>query len=304
MPDQAAHLRQLVRASVHADATLAPGGPVITISGAQPAAGVTTIACGLARELARLGKQTILIDANLNAPNIASHFPAALSTHFPTSPDQAWSGLRGTVADVLSGARRAVEVLNPAPDDGLRFIAGCPPDANPPLNLEAADRFTAELAALSRQCDVILIDAGYGMNPWVDRLWQLSCEVLLTSPPMAQGLLDAYAVAKLSQHHRHDAKLRLLVNRTRDQQEARPLGHRVAETCQRFLNIRAKPATSLPAFDLRPSDSTSLQRQQERDAFQRALRLLAADLTAEIRVASLRLIRPTLPRHAAPTLSS
>jgi MinD-like ATPase involved in chromosome partitioning or flagellar assembly len=133
------------------------------------------------------------------------------------------------------------------------------------------------------------------MNPWVDRLWQLSCEVLLASPPTPQGLLDAYALAKLSQHHRHDAKLRLLVNRTHDQLEARPLGRRFAETCQRFLSIRTKPAASLPAFDLRPSDTTSAQRQQAREDFHRAVRLLAADLTAELRVVALRLIRPTLP---------
>jgi MinD-like ATPase involved in chromosome partitioning or flagellar assembly len=258
----------------------------------------------LARELARLGKQTILIDANLHAPNIAVHFPPALSTHIPTSPDQAWSGLRGSVADVLSGARRAAEVLTPTSDDGLRYIAGASAAGGlaPPLNLEAADRFTAELAALSRQVDVILIDAGHGMNPWVDRLWQLACEVLVTAPPSAQGLLDAYAVAKLSQHHLHDAKLRLLVNRAHDQHEARSLAHRFAETCQRFLNIRAKPAASLPVFEARegatagsPSSAKRVHGDHDSNSFHRAVRLLAADLTAELRAVALRLIRPTQP---------
>jgi MinD-like ATPase involved in chromosome partitioning or flagellar assembly len=303
MPDQASHLRQLVRASVHADATLAPGGPVITLTGAQSNVGATTAACGLARELARLGKQVILIDANLNRPAVATMLRPELADHpsspnnFPTSPDQAWSGLRGTLADILTGARRAVEVLAATSDDGLRFIAGPPVACGlaPPLGLEAADRFTAELAALTRQADVVVLDAGRGMNAWIDRLWQLSCEVLLVATPTAQSLLDAYAAAKLSQYERHDNKLRLLVNRTRDELEARPLGHRFAETCQRFLNIRPKPPASLPAFDRRPSESTSPERQQGREHYQRSLRLLAADLTAEIRVASLRLIRPTLP---------
>ena len=115
MPDQASHLRQLVRASVHADATLAPGGPVIALSGAQREVGVTTAACGLARELARLGKQVILIDANLHRPAVATTLRPELADHSsapynsPASPDQvrqdeadprrrAWSGLRAGIS--------------------------------------------------------------------------------------------------------------------------------------------------------------------------------------------------------------
>jgi MinD-like ATPase involved in chromosome partitioning or flagellar assembly len=201
---------------------------------------------------------------------------------------------------VLSGTRRAVEVLSPAAEEGLRFIAGCDAGAAAPLNADAADRFAAELAALTRQVDLVLIDAGHGMNAWIDRLWQLSCDVLLVSPPNPQGLLDAYAAAKLAQYHRHDGKLRLLINRVDYESEASPLADRFTQTCQRFLNIKPKPATTLPNY---ADPQQSPQRQQGRDSYQRALRLLAADLTAELRVVALRLIRPTLPRQAARSLS-
>jgi MinD-like ATPase involved in chromosome partitioning or flagellar assembly len=297
MHDQAAKLRKLARESIRADATLAPGGPVIALSGAQPAVGVTTAACGLARELARLGKQVILIDANLTKPNILNHFTESLPPNALNIPDQLWSGLRGTLEGVLDGTRRAVEALLPTLDDGLRLLPGCSTNSTPALNQEALDRFATELAALTRQADVVLIDAGAGMNAWVDRLWQLACHVLIVAPPTAQGLLDAYATAKLAQYHRHDGKLRLLFNRTNFESEAASLSDRFAETCQRFLSIRPKPAATLPAFKLRPSETTSPQRQQGREDFHRSLRLLAADLTAEIRVASLRLIRPSHARQ-------
>ena len=286
MSDQAHQLRKLVRTCVHADATLAPGGPVIAITGAQPAAGATTIACGLARELASLGKQVILIDANLTHPNVANQLAPTHSLSHANSPDQAWSGLRGTLHDILNGTRRAVEVLTPTNEENLRIIAGAPDacDLAPPLDREALDRFTAETASLSRQVDFILIDSGHGMNAWIDRLWQLSSQVLLASTPTAQSLLDSYATVKLSQHHRHDGRVRLLTNGADDESEATSLAKRFEETCQRFLCIKPRPAAWLPAH--------SPQRQQGSDRYQRAIRLLAADLIGDLRVTNLRIPKP------------
>jgi MinD-like ATPase involved in chromosome partitioning or flagellar assembly len=271
MSDQAHQLRKLVRTCVHADATLAPGGPVIAVTGAQPAAGATTIACGLARELASLGKQVILIDANLHHPDVATHFGVE---H------------RGTLHDVLDGTRRAVEVLSPTDEENLRFLAAAPAACGlaPPLDREALDRFTTETASLSRQADFVLIDSGHGMNAWIDRLWQLSRQVLLVATPTAQSLLDAYAAVKLSQHHRHDGRVRLLTNGAEDEFEAAPLAKRFEETCQRFLCIKPKPAAWLPAH--------SPQRQQGSDQYQRALRLLAADLIGDLRATNLRIPKP------------
>ncbi|MBA3482798.1 MAG: hypothetical protein H0T51_13385 [Pirellulales bacterium] len=286
MSDQAHQLRKLVRSCVHADATLAPGGPVVAITGAQPAAGATTVACGLARELASLGKQVILIDANLNNPDVATNFAPTQPSSHANSPDQAWSGLRGRLHELLNGTRRAIEILTPTNEENLRIIAGAPTACGltPLLDREALERFTTETAALSRQVDFILIDAGHGMNAWIDRLWQLSRQVLLVATPTAQSLLDSYATVKLSQHHRHDGRIRLLSNGADDESEVAPLAQRFEETCQRFLCIKPKPAAWLPA--------KSPQRQQGSDQYQRALRLLAADLIGDLRATNLRIPKP------------
>jgi MinD-like ATPase involved in chromosome partitioning or flagellar assembly len=283
MHDQADQLRKLVRATVEVDATLAPGGPVLAISGGQPQAGVTTIACGLARELARLGKQVVLIDANLQRPR------AHEVLGFPQEATNARSSLIGTLHDVLTGKRRAAEILIATSEDSLRLLPGCPPDSAPPLDRAAVERFAAELVAVTRQVDVVLLDAGAGMNAWIDRLWQLARQVLLVAPPGSQPLLDSYAAVKLSQHHRLEGKLRLLVNRTTDESEVPLLGKRFEETCQRFLFITPQPASSLPIYvRTARNDATAVAD----DQFARAIRLLAADLACDFRVAALRLVRP------------
>jgi flagellar biosynthesis protein FlhG len=288
MHDQAHHLRNLVRAAVQADATLAPGGPIVVLSGAQPRIGVTTAACGLAQELARLGKQTILIDANLHSPQVDDHF----QRNSPTAT-------RGSFGDILTGARRASELLIATADEGLRYIPGAPAarGSAPPLNLEAANRLAAELAALTRQVDVILIDAGAGMNAWVDRLWQLAVEVLIVSRPTGQGLVDAYTAAKVSQYQRHDNKLRLLLAGAANESQTTPLAARFAETCDQFLSIKTKPAATLPPPAQQPErpqrkQGSSHASAPPTEAHTRALRLLAADLTADFRATSLRHIRP------------
>ena len=292
MHDQADQLRKLVRATVDVDAALAPGGPVIALSGGQPQAGVTTIACGLARELARLGKQVVLIDANLQGPRL--HELLAVADNAIKAP----SPLTGSLHDVLTGKRRAVETLITTSDDSLRLLPGCPSDSMPPLDRDAVDRFAAELAALTRQVDVVLIDAGSGMNAWTDRLWQLAGQVLLVATPDSQSLLDSYAAVKLSQHHRLEGKLRLLVNRTTDESEVPLLAKRFEGTCQRFLFITPQPASSLPVYvRVARNDATAVAD----EPFSRAVRLLAADLACDFRVAALRLIHPKdLRPHSLP----
>ena len=120
-----------------------------------------------------------------------------------------------------------------------------PGELPPPLDRQAVDHFSSELLALSQQSDAILIDAGSGMNPWVDRLWQLARQVLLVATPESESFLDAYAAVKLSQHHRHDGKIRLLLNRTVDDWELAPLATRFEDTCTKFLRLTPKPAAAL-----------------------------------------------------------
>lgn len=283
MHDQADQLRQLVRATLEADAGLATVGPIVTVSGSQPAVGATTAACGLARELARLGKQVVLIDAAIAA---APSHPTASTTFSPRQPRP-----HASLADVLAGRRRAVEALALTDDDGLRLLPGGPAAATPPLDRRAVERLSAELAALSREADVLVIDAGHGMNAWIDRLWQLARQVLLVAGPDSHSFLDAYAAVKLSQYHRLDDKLRLVLNRTMDAELA-ALSRRFAETCERFLSLTPKPATALPSGGRNVASAAD-------SAFTRAVRLLAAEVACDFRVSSLRLLRPHRRAHAS-----
>lgn len=286
MPDQAAQLRKLVRVAAQADPSLAPGGPIVAVTGGRAEMGVTTVACQLARELARLGKQVIVVDANILRSGVAAHF--GIEPHADRTLDA-----------VMRGTRRAVEVLVEA-EENIRILPGVPTgDLAPPLDRQAIAHLSSELLALSQQSDAILLDAGSGMNPWVDRLWQLARQVLLVATPESESFLDAYAAVKLSEHRRHDGKIRLLLNRTVDDWELGPLATRFEDTCTKFLRLTPKPAAALPEF-LRtkqprgndPPERSEMAQALPDEPFRRATRLLAADLAADFRVAALRLVKP------------
>jgi MinD-like ATPase involved in chromosome partitioning or flagellar assembly len=271
MHDQADQLRRLVREAVDLRGELAPGGPLIVVSGAQPLLGATTIACGLARELAGLGKQVTLVDANLASPRLA----AALQVE-----------PRGMLAEVLAGARRAIEVLTPV-GDNLRLLATEPAESDVELSADAFGRLHAELAAVSRQSDALIIDAGAGMNPWIDRLWQLAGHVLLVTKPRSASIVDAYAAVKLSRHDRLEGKLQLVVTRCDAAADAARIHAGFSDTCQRFLGQTVKPPALLPAFGDAPDVN-----------FHRSLRLLAADLACDFRA-----LASHVPRRMAPAPS-
>lgn len=254
MPDQAAHLRQLVRQAVAQHGALAPGSPLIAVSGGRQGVGATTIVCGLARELARLGKRVALVDANLLRPALAEHFGV------PTN---------GAIADVLAGRRCAVESLVTA--EGISILTAGSERLLAQLDRRALATLLAELSALSRQCDVVLLDAGAGMTPWTHRLWQACQQVLLASTAEDGALVESYAVLKQAAPAPGANNLRLVVNRAVNDAQAATTATRFGVTCRRFLELELQPPAVLPA--LVPGETPG-----SGSAFSRALRLLAADL--------------------------
>ena len=96
MSDQAHQLRQLVRTAVQLNPALHPLPRIVAVSGASRGGPTSVVACQTAHELAQLGQRVLLIDADMTTPGIARHLSAAGD---------------GSIADVLSGTRRLVEVI-------------------------------------------------------------------------------------------------------------------------------------------------------------------------------------------------
>jgi flagellar biosynthesis protein FlhG len=217
----------------------------------------------LARELARLGKRTVLVDANLSHPQLADRFQAQTNSN---------------IAAVLDGRRSVSEVLQVV-DEGVSLLASpSVDDCSLNLNQAAVTRLFSELRSLGEQTDVVLVDAGHGMNPWVQRWWRVAQQVFLITTENESSVKESYLTAKLAPWGDADGKLRLVVSQCDDRRAAERISHRFSATCRRFLGLHVAGAPPIASHD---ADPTTIE-------YCQSARLLATEIVSHNVVVSAR----------------
>lgn len=283
MTDQADHLRQLVRDSIEAQPSLSPGIPLVAVSGSLPSIGATTLVFETAQALTALGKRVLMVDANLECPTLGNL----------KSP----SG-RYALEDVLNGGTSVKEALQSV-GDKLQLLPGKPIGSTPPeLNRASLDRLLAELNNLQALAEIILVDVGQGMTPWVQNWWQAAQQIVLITTCDEQSITTAYTMVKLASQPTADSQLKLVLNQYDNESSAARIAERFADTCGRFLGVNVAESQAVP-------HSAAGQRE-----YQRALRLLASDILSESLISYRRLpngdasqrLMPALPENLEQSL--
>ncbi|HUY89839.1 MAG TPA: AAA family ATPase [Pirellulales bacterium] len=234
MPDQANRLRLLMRAGGR-EAALRPQAAapqLIVVASGKGGVGTTTAAVNLAASLARDGRRTVLVDADLGRAD---------ATRLCRVDDVY------TVADVLAGRRNVHETLVRGPA-GVQVLpgawaSGAVTDCEP----AAQQRLLDELARLGPHADYIVIDAGSSLDRVVRRFWQAADRVLMVTSPEATSVTNAYAAIKLLTASGR-APIQTLVNLAESAAVAAEIGQRLARACRRFLGINVESGCYFP-FD-------------------------------------------------------
>ncbi|QEG33068.1 AAA family ATPase [Bythopirellula goksoeyrii] len=264
MLDQADKLRMLVRETVKEHAILQPGIPLVAVSGAQRGVGATTVAQYLAQELAQLGKRVVLVDANLLAPRLTASMKPSRS---------------GSLSEVLNGHRSVAEVLEQI-GEGIQLLSGIDVDGEvPEMNLRALKRLLTDLRSLRNDADIILIDTGEGMTPWIEKFWTAALQILLVTTVQSSSVMDSYAAVKLAPWGDVDGKLRLVVNQCNDVDLGMRASDSFASTCRRFLGMRLLGDAAVLASDKQLH--AGAETLSHRSPLRRSVRLLAADLLSQ-----------------------
>ena len=105
--------------------------------------GKSTTVTSLARDFARQGKRVLLIDADLRRPTIHRHFGL---------------GEKSGLTDVLVGAARIEDVVQPSGTDNLSVMTALPVPPDPSLLL-SGDAFQNVIDRASALYDIVMIDA-------------------------------------------------------------------------------------------------------------------------------------------------
>jgi septum site-determining protein MinD len=154
----------------------------ITILSGKGGVGKTTTAVNLAHALTTLGKNVLIVEANLTAPNLHLHLGG---TDFPA-----------TFNDVLQGKAEAMHSIY-RHASGINILPGSSRIADlGDLDLSKGPEIIHEL---EHQFDTIIIDGAAGLGREAHFAFELADEVLLvTTPdlPSASGCVRVLAIAK------------------------------------------------------------------------------------------------------------
>lgn len=227
--DPADDLRQWLRRRTVAG----PGSaaPLVVVSGGKANVGTSTIAANLAVALARHGRRTVLVDADLDHGG---------PTQFSRQEQE------GSVVDVLAGRRGIHEVLVRGPS-GIQVLPGQSPGEQPTSFAAAAyPRFIAQLHGLSPHADVVLIDAGSGRGTLARAVWQAARVALLITTPDDLAVMQAYAALKALCDPGRSVLVQAIINRA-DEAAAADVCSRLDEAGRRFLGVPIHGGPAVPA---------------------------------------------------------
>jgi len=221
--DQAEGLRRLL---------LRASAPVVTVAGASPALGATSLVANLAAVLAQCGKDVLVLDENLSHDNLGNML--ALKPRYDLL-----NAVRRDkpIQEIMLHARQGVRILPAA--RALRAL--------PQLSAPERGRLLECLAEASRGMDMVLVDAA------TDGSWHVSSSLapeqplLLVLNATAAAITESYALIKRMATEEGRQRFEIVVNKARGEQEAQMVFGNVADVARRHLHVRIEYLGYIPA---------------------------------------------------------
>lgn len=250
MLDQASKLRKLVEARA---AQLAPepgvrelpepasnvaagsgrnNTRVIAVASGKGGVGKSHVAANLAYCVARTGRRTLLIDADLGTAN--------LDLLLGVTPGR-------NLGHVVDGQADLPGVITDGPG-GMLFLPGASGLARvADLAEHERDRLLRQLLSVEDSADLVVIDTGAGIGRNVIAFASAADDVLVVTTPEPTAMTDAYALIKVLHGTGFAGRIGVVVNQAVDRDEGRDIYARLARTSGKFLGRTILDLGYLPA---------------------------------------------------------
>jgi flagellar biosynthesis protein FlhG len=236
MNDQAEKLRQVIDSLKQKQAIsqiMAPAplikrtARVITVTSGKGGVGKTNITINLAIALSERGFRVIILDADFGLANI--------DVLFGIVPQY-------TLLDVIRNKKNILEILSDGPRNTKFISGGSGVEELVKLDRQQLFKFVENMALLDRLADIIIVDTGAGLSENVMSFIMAADEVLLVTTPEPTSITDAYALIKMVSNRDKKKRIRVVVNRADNPEEARDVMNKMALVAEKFLGIVLEPA--------------------------------------------------------------
>ena len=246
MIDQAQKLRELAQEQ-------RKQARIITVTSGKGGVGKSNIVINLAISLSRMGKQVLIIDADLGLANV-----------------DVLLGLKNTfnLQHVMDGKRKLKDVVVAGPA-GIKVIpgsSGIPHIAN--LSNRRRREFMESFKELEGEADIILIDTSAGMTKNVIKFALLADDIILITTPEPSSITDAYAMIKVIHAEKPEANIGLIANMARTETQALEVADKIAQVAHQFLKFPVLVLGTLPTDPCVPR--AVMQRQPWAELYPRA----------------------------------
>jgi MinD-like ATPase involved in chromosome partitioning or flagellar assembly len=269
-----------------------PSGRVITVWGPVGAPGRTTVAVTLAAELAMVGHETLLVDADTYGASVAQSLGLL---------DES-AGLAAAARTANQGALDVGRLADLAPEvsEHLRVLTGLPQSRRwPELRSAALDAVWQRARKLATWT---VIDAGFGLEADEEMMFDTAAPrrhgatlsaVTTADLVIAVGAAEPLGLQRLIMGLQELADVvpagqpvRVVVNRVRDGAVGPRAPQRVRDALERYAGVRdlVLIPDDRPALDAAMLTGRTLTEQAPSSPACRSLRDLAADLIAEARI--------------------
>lgn len=194
----------------------------ITVTSGKGGVGKTNMVANLAIALSKMGKDVMILDADLGLSNIDVLLDLAPKYN---------------IQHVINGEKTLKEVVIEGPH-GIKIL----PASSGVQEMTELDEFqrmrlVAEFDAYDADIDYLLVDTGAGISANVAFFCIASQEIVIVTSPEPTALTDAYALIKVLFQNYQEKDFRVLVNSARNSADAMEVFRRLSMAAERFLNI-------------------------------------------------------------------
>lgn len=193
----------------------------IALTSGKGGVGKTTISINLAIALRWMGKRVALFDADLQLANIDVMLGCKSEYN---------------LQHVLNGEKTLREIMAPGPE-GISLVTG---GSGVTQLVHAGPKrmatFFSQIDDLEDDFDFLIYDTAAGLDNRVFAFLKRADETLVVATPDATSITDAYALIKVLNRREPDAVVRVLVNRVKNEQDARSVFDVIKNTAQHYLD--------------------------------------------------------------------
>lgn len=207
---------------------------VVAVSSGKGGVGKTNVSVNLAAQLSRMGREVMLLDADLGLANV--DVLLGLSPKYNLS--HVIEG-KATLEEILVEGPGGIHIVPAA--SGLQRMA----ELTPAEHIGLIRGFSE----LSHDLDYLIIDTAAGISDGVVSFARAAREVMVVACDEPSSITDAYALVKVLNSDYGVQRFHMVANRVRSPREGQDLYGKLLKVTNRFLDLTLDFAGAIPEDD-------------------------------------------------------